>query len=162
MENITHQTVEMKANPWSNYQQIDEAIALQKIITDYTKKHMIKGIDYGTIPYSKKPTLLKSGAEKLSLLLKLRPRFELIHSIVDYEKELFHYHYRCQLFRNNEIVAEADGIANSKEKKWVRKPFDFTVVNTLSKMSVKRAFVAAVLIACAASEFFTQDIEDYQ
>ncbi len=33
-------------------------------------------------------------------------------------------------------------------------------VNTLQKMSQKRALIAATLIACNASEYFTQDIED--
>lgn len=37
----------------------------------------------------------------------------------------------------------------------------FDQVNTLLKMAQKRALVAATLIACNASEFFTQDIEDW-
>lgn len=35
------------------------------------------------------------------------------------------------------------------------------LVNTLQKMAQKRALVAATLIAVNASEFFTQDVEDY-
>lgn len=38
----------------------------------------------------------------------------------------------------------------------------FDQVNTLKKMSQKRAFVGAVLIATGASEVFTQDVEDIQ
>ena len=34
------------------------------------------------------------------------------------------------------------------------------LVNTIQKMSQKRALVAATLIGCNASEFFTQDVED--
>lgn len=34
------------------------------------------------------------------------------------------------------------------------------IVNTLDKMAQKRALVAAALIACNASDYFTQDIED--
>jgi hypothetical protein len=34
------------------------------------------------------------------------------------------------------------------------------LVNTLQKMAQKRAFIAATLIACNASEYFTQDVED--
>jgi hypothetical protein len=34
-------------------------------------------------------------------------------------------------------------------------------VNTICKMAQKRAFVAAVLVAVNASEFFTQDLEDF-
>lgn len=37
----------------------------------------------------------------------------------------------------------------------------FTLVNTLGKMAQKRAFVAATLVACNASDFFTQDVEDF-
>jgi len=36
----------------------------------------------------------------------------------------------------------------------------FTLVNTLQKMSQKRAFVSAVLLATNASDSFTQDLED--
>lgn len=35
------------------------------------------------------------------------------------------------------------------------------LVNTIDKMAYKRAYVAAVLIATNASEFFTQDMEDF-
>lgn len=37
-----------------------------------------------------------------------------------------------------------------------------SLVNTIQKMAQKRAFVAAVIIAVNASEFFTQDMEDMQ
>lgn len=37
----------------------------------------------------------------------------------------------------------------------------FDAVNTIDKMAQKRALVAAVLIATNASEFFTQDLEDF-
>ncbi len=36
----------------------------------------------------------------------------------------------------------------------------FSLVNTILKMADKRAFVGATLIACNASDYFTQDIED--
>ena len=36
----------------------------------------------------------------------------------------------------------------------------FTLANTILKMAEKRALVAAALIGCNASEFFTQDLED--
>jgi hypothetical protein len=37
----------------------------------------------------------------------------------------------------------------------------FDQVNTLQKMAQKRALIGAVLIATGASEFFTQDLEDF-
>ena len=36
----------------------------------------------------------------------------------------------------------------------------FTLVNTIQKQAQKRAFVGAVLIACNASDYFTQDLEE--
>lgn len=42
----------------------------------------------------------------------------------------------------------------------VPNPDIFDAVNTMMKMAQKRALVAAVLLACNASEFFTQDVED--
>lgn len=39
-------------------------------------------------------------------------------------------------------------------------PDIFDYINTVEKMSQKRAFMAAVMMACSVSQFFTQDVED--
>jgi len=51
-----------------------------------------------------------------------------------------------------EIVTQERGKIENSE------PYE--LVNTIDKMAQKRAFVAAVLVATGASEFFTQDLED--
>jgi hypothetical protein len=43
----------------------------------------------------------------------------------------------------------------------INNPDPADIVNTIDKMAQKRAIVAAVLLACNASEYFTQDVEDY-
>lgn len=43
----------------------------------------------------------------------------------------------------------------------IENPEIFDLVNTMQKMAQKRAFIAAVLIAANASDYFTQDIEDF-
>lgn len=43
----------------------------------------------------------------------------------------------------------------------VKNPDIFDQVNTIDKMAQKRALIAAVLIATNASDYFTQDIEDF-
>jgi len=43
----------------------------------------------------------------------------------------------------------------------IKNPDIADIVNTLQKMAQKRAYIAAVLLATNASEYFTQDIEDY-
>ena len=131
-----------------------------KTMIAFVAAQMKKGIDYGIIPGTKKPTLLKPGAEKLCRLFSLRPSYELIHFIADFDKPLFHYHYRCTLVRQGEMVGQGDGSCNSREKKYEKQKYRiFDLTNTVCKIAQKRALVAAVLSSCGASEFFTQDLE---
>lgn len=131
-----------------------------RLMVEFVKVQMVKDIDYGVIPGTKKPTLLKSGAEKLCRLFSLRPSYELIHFVTDFDKPLFHYHYRCTLVRQGEMVGQGDGCCNSREKKYDSQKYKiYDLTNTICKMAQKRALVAAVLSSCGASEFFTQDLE---
>ena len=126
----------------------------------FVQSQMQRDIDYGVIPGTKKPTLLKAGAEKLCRLFSLRPHIQLLDSVVDFDKPLFYFHYRCSLYRGVEMVGEADGCCNSKEKKYDSQKYRiYDLTNTICKIAQKRALVAAVLNSCGASEFFTQDLE---
>src|SRR5262245_13119034 len=188
-------------------EQVDELEAFKKSI-------MVAGTDYGTIPGTVRPTLLKPGAEKLALAFGLTPRFSM-SKIEDWVAGFFYYECTCELIsrRTGEPVANAIGSANSKEPRyrwrdqkpacpecggdlrrskhadkpgeepgwycWARmggcggqfpksaatggrventEPYE--LVNTLQKMSQKRALVAAVLLATGGSSIWTQDIED--
>ena len=125
----------------------------------FVAAQMKRGVDYGVIPGTKKPTLLKPGAEKLCRLFSLRPSYELIHFITDFEQPLFFYHYRCTLVRQGEMVGQGDGNCNSKEKKYEKQKYRiYDLSNTVCKIAQKRSLVAAVLSSCGASEFFTQDL----
>jgi hypothetical protein len=131
-----------------------------KVMVAFVQTQMVKNVDYGVIPGTKKPTLLKPGAEKLSRLFSLRPSYELIHFVTDFDKPLFHYHYRCTLVRQGEMVGQGDGCCNSREKKYDSQKYKiYDLTNTICKMAQKRALVAAVLSSCGASEFFSQDLE---
>ena len=131
-----------------------------KLMVAFVSAQMKKDVDYGTIPGTKKPSLWKPGAEKLCRLFSLRPSYELIDFITDFDKPLFHYHYRCTLVRSGEMVGQGDGCANSREKKYDAQKYRvYDLTNTICKMGQKRALVAAVLSSCGASEFFTQDLE---
>lgn len=55
---------------------------------------------------------------------------------------------------------DGDATIESQEIGQVSNPDMPDLINTIKKMAVKRALVAAILIAVNASEFFTQDIED--
>ncbi len=131
-----------------------------KTMVAFVSAQMQKGVDYGTIPGTKKPTLLKPGAEKLCRLFSLRPSYSLIQSIADFDKPLFYFHYRCTLIRQGEMVGQGDGSCNSMEIKYQKQKYKiYDLTNTICKMAQKRALVAAVLSSCGASEFFTQDLE---
>jgi len=132
-----------------------------KTMVAFVQAQMKRDIDFGIIPGTKKPTLLKPGAEKLCRLFSLRPSYEIIHQITDFDKPIFHYHYRCTLLRQREMVGQGDGSCNSREKKYEKQKYKiFDLTNTICKMAQKRALVAAVLSSCGASAFFTQDIEE--
>lgn len=132
------------------------------LLVAFVKAQMVENVDFGVIPGTgSKPVLLKAGAEKLCRLFSLRAHFDLVHSVVDFDKPLFHYHYRCSLYRNGELVGQGDGNCNTLEQKYQRqKSRIFDLTNTTAKIGQKRALIAAVLVCCSVSDLFTQDLED--
>lgn len=82
------------------------------------------GVDFGTIPGSDKPALLKPGAEKMSSFFNLSPSFEDIEKVEDWTGEqhgnepFFYYRIRCHMFNGDRRIASADGSCNSWEKKY--------------------------------------------
>lgn len=191
-------------------------------VIGFVKSIMIQDTDFGIIPGTTKPTLLKPGAEKLATFFGLTKRFDVIDRVEDWTgkdhngEPFFYYLYRCALWRGDLLVAESDGSCNSFEVKyrWRKaervcpecgqatiikgkaeygggwlcwknkggcgakfKAGDQTIesqevgraanpdiadqVNTFQKMAQKRALIAATLLAVNASEFFTQDLDDF-
>lgn len=85
---------------------------------------MKSGVDYGTIPGSAKPALLKAGAEKATSFFGLSTKFTDAETIEDWtgkdhngEPFLF-YRQSCTLYRGERMIASADGSCNSWEKKY--------------------------------------------
>jgi hypothetical protein len=195
------------------------------LIQQVMKEVMHKDEHYGIIPGCKKPSLLKPGAEKISLTFRLAPYYE----ITEKEMPNLHREYimKCTLkhietgktfaegvgscstmeakyrYRTGpgettgvqvpkaywdsrksdaafamstlKALANADGFEGNKfgtkkddtgtwyittasEKIEHDNPADY--YNTVLKMAKKRAHVDAVLTATAASDIFTQDVED--
>jgi hypothetical protein len=235
---------------------LDEATERYELMKKFISNQLIEGTDYGKIPGTKKTTLYKPGAEKLTTFFGLRVLFVDDGSIERFEGDdpFFYYKRKCQLWKGDVLIAEASGSANSKEGRyrwrWVKKeelpdsysatelaelkkrggtegifrwqyekrttsgqyakpesywqaidkmlesgerniqevereqpwgdkelawhiewesyeyriPNDdiYTLVNTILKMAEKRSLTAATLIACNASDYFTQDMEDIQ
>jgi len=189
-----------------------------QLIQQVMKDCMTKDEHFGTIPgCGKKEILFKSGAEKLSLIFKFAPSYDVKRS--DYDKFHREYEVVCTITHipTQNIMAQGVGACSTMEGKYkfrqgdkeitsnpvpreywdVRKkdpaaaqkmiggagfgtkktddgqwmitkgggekvehdnPADYW--NTCLKMAKKRAYVDAMLSATAASDIFTQDIED--
>lgn len=103
---------------------IRQAVERFNTVVEFVRTVMRDGIDYGRIPGTDKPTLLKPGAKKLCTLFGLTSRFDLIRSLEDWDgsqrdgEPFFYYLYRCQLWRGDGIVSEGDGSCNSFEQKY--------------------------------------------
>lgn len=103
---------------------INQALERYQLMKEFVSKALRKGVDYDIIPGTSKDTLLKPGAEKLSAFFGLRPAFEDVNSVEDWtgsdhnDEMFFYYRQRCNLYRNEELMAAADGSCNSWEKKY--------------------------------------------
>lgn len=191
-----------------------EAVVKQvNLIKEVMEKTMTKGEHYGIIPGTKKPTLLKPGAEKLCLTFRFDPDYKIVREVR--EPNFIAYTVKCDLkhILSGRDIASGMGSCNTRESKyrwryieestgkllpkeywkarekgdskemarilgednraakidgqWViakatkienDEPWDLD--NTIIKMACKRALVAASLNATAASDIFTQDLED--
>lgn len=129
-----------------------------------------RNVDFGVVPKTKKPTLFKSGAEKLIMCYQLMPRYSVESSIENFDSKnaLFAYTVKCSLFKGfmkpdgsyTEVeYSNGYGTANTSEK---RNGYNsaFDAQNGTIKMAQKRALTAAALAVSGLSSMFTQDLED--
>ena len=115
--------------------------------------------DFGVIPGTPKPTLLKPGAEKILMLLGLRSTFNIADSTRDFDSGFFQYFVKASLYKGDMLITEGLGAANNRERKYLKQD-PYTVDNTILKMAKKRALVDAALLVGSLSDIFTQDLED--
>lgn len=141
---------------------LGEARQRIEMLQNFVKEMMIPEVDYGIIPGCKKPSLYKSGAEKLCDIFGLSKHIEIINRLEDWDNKIFHYEVKAVLInkRTGYIEAEGIGCCNNREKKYSNQDA-YNVINTVLKMAKKRALIDAVLSATRSSGIFTQDIEDF-
>jgi hypothetical protein len=96
----------------------EQAKGRYNALVSFVKTVMRPGTDYGKVPGTDKNTLLKPGAEKICSLFGLAPRFDCVDRLEDWQAGLFFYRYKCSLWRGDVLVAEGEGAANSREKKY--------------------------------------------
>ena len=182
-------------------------------IQELMKSLMKDGEHYGVIPGAgTKKVLLKPGAEKLGMMFRLAPEFDVTRR--DLPGEHVEYEIVCRLIHipSGRLVGSGVGLCSTREAKYryrggafacpecgsaaiikgkaeygggwvcfkkkggcgakfpdaqfsgtperVENPDLADTLNTVLKMAKKRAHVDAMLTATAASDIFTQDVDD--
>jgi len=87
-------------------------------LSQFYKGLMVEGTDYGVIPGTNKPTLLKPGAELLRAWAGVTPQFEVDDTGTDLERGIFFYQVKCSLYKGDKLVGEGVGSCNSLESKY--------------------------------------------
>ena len=135
-----------------------------------------EGTHYGRIPGTgkdAKPSLLQPGAEKIGQMFHLVPTYDVnVRELPGGHRE---YDFTCRLTQRDtgQLMGMGYGLCSTMESKyryrnkWVNNqkvreenPDIADTYNTVFKMAKKRAFVDAVKSTTAASDIFTQDVED--
>jgi hypothetical protein len=194
---------------------IDEVKRQILLIQDLMHSVMQDGEHYGTIPGTKKKSLLKAGAEKLGFTFRLTPDFEIQQTSLDARHREFSVKCTLTSIVTGRVWGQGVGSCSTMESKyafregkrvcpechtealrkakaergggyycWAKiggcgaqfKAGDKRIedqpigrvpnedlpdcYNTVLKMAKKRAHVDAILTATAASDIFTQDLEE--
>lgn len=152
----------------------------RNLLRQFIKQNLTKDVDYGVIPGTPKDSLYKPGAEKIANIFQLGSRIIDKDKTLDLKENFAMFSITVEVFHlpTGKAIAQCEGVANSQEVKyrerkvWIgsgsnrRQEREATpvadILNTLSKMAQKRAYVGAVIIATGASDFFTQDMEDQE
>lgn len=130
-----------------------------------------RDVDFGMIPKAKKPSLFKSGAEKVIAAYGLLQHYTIESKIEhfpdpgnDKDEPFFMYTIRCDLVKvandgTEYVFTSGIGSANTKES---RNGFAgaYNSANSSLKMAQKRAMVSAAVNIGVLSSMFTMDIED--
>lgn len=120
---------------------------------------LIRDVDFGVIPNTSKPTLFKSGAEKVLAGYNLTYDIEVVDSYKDYKDGFFYYECRATAFYNGQKVRVGVGCANTNER-GLGSQSGFDAANSILKKAKKRAVVDLALSLACLSNCFTQDLDD--
>lgn len=122
-----------------------------------------RNIDFGRIPKAQRPSLFKSGAERILMAYGVESRYVLEKAIEDFgdadHAPLFFYRFKCELYKNGQHITDGYGSANSNEGSCGRAP-KADLANSVIKKAKKRSMVDACLMLAQLSGAFTADLED--
>lgn len=114
---MTQSLVSYTDQPLAFVMSVEQAKTQLAELQEFVKSVMVEDEDYGVIPGTQKPTLLKPGAEKLCEIYGLAQHIEVTTRIEDWEKGFFHYEVKATLTskRTGGLVSEGIGSCNTKE-----------------------------------------------
>ena len=130
-----------------------------------------RNVDFGVVPRTKKPSLYKSGAEKIIMTYGLMCRYDIESKIEQLDAKgngFFYYNVKCSLMKGFTLsdgsykeveYANGFGSANTNESRNGMNSA-FNSANATLKMAQKRAMVQAALAVSGLSSMFTMDMED--
>lgn len=132
------------------------------LIQEAMQKTLQRGVHYGVIPGTQRPSLWQPGAEMLCQMFGFKTYMEQTAEYEDWQEGLFAYKYKCILTdRHGNHITERYATCSVRERQYKRQiaagqdPAE--LIETLMLMAQKRAYVAAVRAAGACSAVFTQD-----
>lgn len=143
------------------------AVRQRELLADYIRKQLKPRKHFYKVSGADKPSLTKEGAEVVCLPHGLLPDYDILSGPKEppVTKEPYQIIVKCVLLRHGQFAGSGIGSASS----WItprnfprkpRQPDPGLCHNATLKMAQKSAFIAATLNATAASEFFTQDMEE--
>jgi len=171
----TGEIIEVEATPVAKTDRLDvvtkdelnQRLEVYDTVRVAAIERMKEGVDFGVIPGTNKPTLLKPGAEKLCNFFGYSVETVTDTSEIDPERNYAYFHCVTRLCRQatGQFVASGVGSVNSREKKYKKQLMKvdadiYDLLNTLEKMASKRSLIDAVLRATGLSDIYTQDLED--
>lgn len=125
--NLLDQIIAKQAEVASRYQPVmSPADAVKRSVAIKELKDLVlkEGEDYGVIPGTDKPTLLKPGAEKINAFFGYVPDYSIMPGSIEdwkgdkFAEPLFYYHIKCTLLKDGAPVGQGTGSCNSWESKY--------------------------------------------
>ncbi len=145
------------------------AVRQRELLETYIRERLKPNKHFYTLDDEpgRKPSLTKEGAELICLPHNLKPRYAIISGPESppTDDTPFQITVNCELMAGDKFGGQGIGSASSvitkRDSTRVQRQKDPGLKhNATLKMACKSAYIAATLNATAASEFFTQDLED--
>lgn len=136
-----------------------------KVTTPSGEVKLERDVDFGLLPKLKKPTLFKSGCEKIAMAYGLLQQYSIESKIEQCgDNPFFYFLVKCELVKiaangTPYVFSVGYGSANTNEK---QNGFAgaYDSAGRAVKMAAKRALSMAVLAISGLSTAFTQDAEN--